>query len=490
MFVCFSMLSDSIDFAMIDPRMAEHYQKTKKNPEVPGKLPPQNVEAEMCLLGGLMLDKDAIIRVADFLEPRDFYKQTHQDIYAVMKELFEKSEPIDLLSVSSRLKETEALEAIGGNTYLTELINTVPTASHVLNYAKTVQNKRILRDLISVSYEIGQMGYNETEDPQVLLDQAEQEIFAIAQKSVAHNFIHVREGLKAAFERLDRLSSHQKATRGIPTGFVDMDAMLSGFQPSDLIILAARPSLGKSALALDIARRVAVNEKVPVGIFSLEMSEDQLVDRLISAQGNVDSWRLRTGKLSSQGEENDFSRIQETMGILSETPLYIDDTSSQTVLQMRAMARRLQANHGLGLIIVDYLQLIKPRNSMTGMVQQITEISRDLKILARELNVPVLALSQLSRSVEQRFPPRPRLSDLRDSGSIEQDADVVMFIYREDRYKQQETVEPTAGVIAEIIVAKHRNGPIGSFKLHFSPNTVSFSDLAKETNYPSEPVDF
>ena len=446
------------------------------------KLPPQNIEAEMSLLGGLMLDKDAIMRVADLLESKDFYKPIHQIIYEAMQELFDKGEPIDLLSVSSRLKEKEKLEEIGGHSYLTELINIVPTASHVLNYAKTVQNKRILRDLISISYEIGQMGYNENEDPQVLVDQAESRIFSIAQKSLAHNFVPVKQGLEEAFERIDRLSKHEKATRGVPSGFTDLDNLLSGFQKSDLIILAARPSLGKSALALDIAKRVAVNEKVPVGFFSLEMSEDQLIDRLISAQGNVDSWRLRTGKLSSQGDDNDFMRIQDALGVLSEAPIYIDDTSAQTVLRMRAMARRLQANHGLGLIIVDYLQLIVPRNSMTGIVQQVTEISRELKGLARELEVPVLALSQLSRAVEQRFPPRPRLSDLRESGSLEQDADVVMFIYRDDKYRKQEQ-DQNAGNIAEIIIAKHRNGPIGSVKLYFNPSTVSFSDLAKDMQY-------
>ena len=384
-----------------------------------------------------------------------------------------------------RSKDKQKIEEVGGHAYLTQLINTVPTASHVLSYAKTVQNKRVLRDLISISYEISQMGYNESEDPYVLVDQAEQRIFAIAQKSLAQNFVHVKEGLGEAFERLDRLSKHEKATRGVPTGFADLDNLLSGFQKSDLIILAARPSLGKSALALDIARRVAVNEKVPVGLFSLEMSEDQLIDRMISSQGKVDSWRLRTGKLSSHGDDNDFARIQEALGTLSEAPIYIDDTSAQTVLRMRAMARRLQANHGLGLIIIDYLQLILPSNSMTSIVQQVTEISRQLKGLARELDVPVLALSQLSRAVEQRFPPRPRLSDLRESGSLEQDSDVVMFIYREDKYKKQEQ-EQNVGNIAEIIVAKHRNGPIGSVKLYFNPNTVSFSDLDKSQQYEEE----
>ncbi|HEX9722182.1 MAG TPA: replicative DNA helicase [Candidatus Paceibacterota bacterium] len=450
--------------------------------QVRDKLPPQNIEAEMSLLGALMLDKDATVKVADLVDPRDFYKATHHVIYEAMLDLFAKNEPVDLLSVSSRLKDKGKIDEVGGHAYLTQLINTVPTASYVLSYAKTVQNKRVLRDLISISYEIGQMGYNEKEDPNVLVDLAEQKIFSIAQKSLAQNFEPLKQGLEEAFERLDRLSKHEKATRGIPTGFADLDNLLSGFQKSDLIILAARPSLGKSALALDIARRVAVQDKIPVGMFSLEMSKDQLIDRMIASQGQVDSWRLRTGKLSSAGDDNDFARIQDALGVLSEAPIYIDDTASQTVLRMRAMARRLQANHGLGLIIIDYLQLVLPSNSQMGMVQQVTEISRQLKGLARELNVPVLALSQLSRAVEQRFPPRPRLSDLRESGSLEQDADVVMMIYREDKYKKQEQ-EQNAGNVAEIIIAKHRNGPIGSVKLYFNPNTVSFSDLDKSREY-------
>ena len=444
------------------------------------KLPPQNIAAEMSCLGALMLDKDAILRVVDLLEPRDFYQNIHGTIYSVMEELFEKSTPIDLLSVTIRLKEKEQLEGIGGQAYLTELINTVPTASHVLTYAKTVQSKRILRDLITISQEIELMGYNEQEDPDVLLDKAEASIFAVAQKSLSQNFTKIKDALEEAFERIDRLSKHDGGTRGVSTGFDDLDNILSGFQKSDLIILAARPSLGKSALATDIARRVALNHKVPVGIFSLEMSKDQVVDRFIAAQANVDLWRLRTGKLSSQGQNNDFERIQEALGALSEAPIFVDDTPGINILQMRAMARRLQANQGLGLLIVDYLQLIEPRNSQAPIVQQITEISRSLKQLARELNIPVLALSQLSRAVEQRFPPRPRLSDLRESGSLEQDADVVMFIYREDKYRP-DTPDKN---IAEIIIAKHRNGPVGGIKLFFNEKTVSFADLAKDMQEP------
>ena len=456
----------------------------EKSP-TPDKLPPQNIEAEVSLLGSLMLDKDAFLKVGDFLETRDFYKKAHRYIYQAMQELFEKGEPIDLLSVASRLKEKGQLEEIGGNAYLTELINSVPTALHVMAYAKIVQKKRILRDLISVSQEIGDMGYSEAEDTDILLDRAESSIFAIAQKSLSANFTKVKDSLEEAFERIDMLSKHEKGTRGIPTGFADLDNILSGLQNSDLVILAARPSLGKSALATDIARRVAIQHGVPVGLFSLEMSKDQVIDRLIASQAGVDLWKLRTGRLSSQGEDNDFTRIQEAMGILSEAPLYVEDSSLQNILRMRAMARRLQANQGLGLLIIDYLQLIEPRNPQANEVQQMTEISRSLKNLARELNTPVLALSQLSRAVEQRTPQRPRLSDLRQSGSIEQDADVVLFIYREDRYR----ADPTNQGIAEIIIAKHRNGPVGYVKLYFNERTVSFTDLAKEDLEYQEPAE-
>ncbi|MCH7552224.1 replicative DNA helicase [Patescibacteria group bacterium] len=451
----------------------------------PDKLPPQNIEAETSLLGSLMMDKDAFLKVGDFLESRDFYKRTHQQIYLAMEELFEKGDPIDILSLAARLKEKKQLEDVGGNVYLTELVNSVPTAAHVMAYAKIVQKKRILRDLISVSQEIGTMGYDEAEDTDILLDKAEASIFAIAQKSLSKNFTHVKDDLEGAFERIDRLSKNEKGTRGVPIGFSNLDNILSGLQNSDLIILASRPSMGKSALAMDIARRVSMHHNVPVGVFSLEMSKDQVIDRLIASQAGVDLWKLRTGKLSSQGDDNDFARIQEAMGVLSEAPLYIEDSPMQSMLKMRAMARRLQANKGLGLLIIDYLQLIEPRNAQSNIVQQISEISRSLKGLARELNIPVLALSQLSRAVEQRTPQRPRLSDLRESGSLEQDADVVLFIYREDRYR----ADPTNQGIAEIIIAKHRNGPVGSVKLHFDEKTVSFSDLAKEDLEYQEPAE-
>lgn len=440
------------------------------------KLPPQNIEAEKSLLGSLMLDKNAIVKVADYLQPKDFYKQNHQQIFQAILELFEKGEPIDLLAVSIRLKEKKLLEEIGGNGYLTELINTVPTAAHISNYAKIVQRKRILRDLISSSQEINIMGYDEQEDIDILLDRAEQRIFSIAQKSLTQRFILIKDGLESAFERIDNLSKHKGELRGLPTGFTALDNILAGLQKSDLIILASRPSLGKSAMAVNFAANIAINKKIPVGIFSLEMSKDQIIDRLIAGLANIDLWRLRTGRLSSEGEDNDFSRIQHAMAMLSEAPIYIDDAASSNVLQMRAMARRLQATHGLGLIVIDYLQLMESRNPTANIVQQVSEISKALKGLARELNVPVLALSQLSRAVEHRSPQIPRLADLRESGSLEQDSDVVLLIYREDRYN----TETARKNIADIIIAKHRNGPVGKIELYFDDQRVCFRNLEKE----------
>ena len=447
-----------------------------KNSQIQGKLPPQNIEAEKSALGSLMLNKNAIIKVADFLNSEDFYKKNHQEIYKAILELFEKQEPVDLLAVSVRLKEKKLLKEIGGNSYLTELINFVPTATNVLNYAKIVRRKKVLRDLIESSHEINSLGHNEEEDIDVILDKAEQRIFSIAQKSLSQNFLLVKTALGDAFERIDKLSKHQGDIRGLPTGFMDLDNILAGLQKSDLVILASRPSFGKSSLALNIAANIAINQKIPVGMFSLEMSNDQLIDRLIAGISNVDLWKLRTGRLSSEGEDNDFSRIQNAMGILSEAPIYIDDSASSNILQMRAMARRLQAEKGLGLIIIDYLQLMEPRNPTASMVQQVTETSRSLKGLARELNVPVLALSQLSRATEQRTPQIPRLADLRESGSLEQDSDVVLFIYREDRYRE----DTTRKNIADIIIAKHRNGPIGKIELYFDEPRTSFRNLEKE----------
>ena len=443
------------------------------------KLPPQAVEAEKSLLGCLMLDKNTIVKVADFLQPADFYKKNHQDIYDAVVDIFAKGEPIDLLSVSNRLKDKGLLEEVGGNSYLTDLINSVPTASHALSYAKIVQRKRVLRDLIEASYDLSQMGYTESEDINVLLDKAEKRIFSIAQKGLTQAFLPVKDSLAEAWERIDNLSQHKGGLRGLATGFSDLDNILAGLQKSDLIILASRPTLGKSTLATNIAANIAISQKVPVGIFSLEMSRDQVVDRLIASHAGVDLWRLRTGRLSAEGQDNDFDRIQQAMGVLSEAPIYIDDAASPTVLQMKAMCRRLQAEKGLGLAIIDYLQLMEPMNPEAGPVQQVSENSRALKALARELNIPVLVISQLSRAVEQRSPQIPRLADLRQSGTIEQDADVVMFIYREDRTRSSQAEESMRKSVADIIIAKHRNGPVGRVELYFDDRTVSFRNLEK-----------
>ena len=453
--------------------MADNF---KENFQLPDRLPPQDIESEKCLLGSLMLDKDAIWKVIDFLQPRDFYRNSHQQIFQAMLDLTKRKESIDIKTLSARLKEKGLLEEIGSYSYLTELVNSVPTASNVASYAKIVQKKRILRDLIETSYEIGKLGYQEAEDIEQILDRAEKKIFNITQKGIAQKFIDLKSALGPAYERIASLADDKtKRLAGLPTGFPALDNILAGLQPSDLIILASRPSFGKSSLALNIARHIAVSEKLPVGIFSLEMSKEQIVDRLIASQSQLNLWKIRTGRLSREGKPNDFDIINHALGILAEAPIFIDDTSSPTVLQMKAMARRLQAEHGLSLIIVDYLQLIQPVNPQETMVQQITKISRSLKDMARELNVPVLALSQLSRAVEQRQPPIPRLADLRESGSLEQDSDVVLFINRPDIYDK--SAHPN---MAEIIIAKHRNGPMGRVPLYFNNSTVSFETVEEQ----------
>lgn len=444
---------------------------------LPDKLPPQNTEAEQCLLGCLMLDKDAIVKIVDFIKAEDFYNGKHQDIYQAMAELYGRSDPIDILSVSARLKERNKLEDIGGSAYLTSLINTVPTATHVSNYAKIVRQKKILRDLISASEEIGLSAFDETEEVDVLLDKAEKTVFSIGQRSLTQQFLPIKDILSDTFERLDELSKYAGKLRGIPTGFTDLDKILGGLQKSDLVILAARPSMGKTSLALDIARNVAVLENKPVGLFSLEMSKDQLADRLLAGLANINLWNLRNGRLTT----DDYSRLQHAMGSLSDSPLYIDDAGSVNILQMRAMARRLQANKGLSLIVIDYLQLMEPMNKFQSAVQQVTENSRALKMLAKELNVPVLVLSQLSRAVEARVPQIPRLADLRESGAIEQDADVVLMIYREDKYNENSLSKN----IAKIMVEKHRNGPTGGLDLYFDENRVSFRNLDRN-DYTSD----
>lgn len=446
-----------------------------KNPDfnIADKLPPQSVEAEQSVLGSLMIDKNAIIKIADLIRKEDFYKDIHGKIYDTMVYLYEHREPIDLLSLSNRLKEINELENVGGHSYLVSLANAVPTAANVVHYAKIVAKKSVLRRLIDNASQIVSNAYDETEEIDKVLDEAEQKIFAVSQKYIRQDFTPIKPILEEAFDRIDELHKNKGKLRGIPTGFADLDNVLAGLQNSNLIILGARPSVGKSSLGLDLVKHASIKEKIPVGIFSLEMSKEEIIDRLICSQAEVDLWKLRTGRLSSIGENDDFSRIGHAMGVLSEAPIFIDDTPGINVMEMRTMARRLQSERGLGLIIVDYLQLMEGRGKTDNRVQEVSEISRSLKGLARELNVPVVALSQLSRGIESRTDQRPKLSDLRESGSIEQDADVVLFIYREDKVRQN----PETKNIAEIIIAKHRNGPVGSVKLYFNEQITSFKNL-------------
>jgi replicative DNA helicase len=445
-----------------------------------GRIPPQAIEAEQSLLGSILLDGNAIVRVGDFLQPNDFYKKEHRAIYQAMLELFARHEAIDILSVGRILKDGGVLEEIGGHTYLASLVNRVPTPTHAFQYATIVKRKKVLRELIDASHAIAELGWSEQEDVEKVLDEAEQRIFRISQRSLSQDFLPVRSALEEAYERIEKLARNEiGAIRGIPTGFVDLDAKLSGLQRSDLIVLAARPALGKTSLALDIARHVAVREKKTVGIFSLEMSKEQVIDRLLAGESGIGLWKIRNGRLSN----DDFDHLREALDRLSSAPIFIDDAPNPSALQMRTLARRLQAEHGLDLIIVDYLQLMESTSPSDSMVQQVTEISRSLKAMAKELNVPVLAISQLSRAVENRPDQVPKLSDLRESGSIEQDADVVLFIWREDRVKREAAARRN---IAEIHIAKHRNGPTGKVALRFNEENASFWSLdEREIDLPT-----
>jgi replicative DNA helicase len=453
------------------------------NTNLKEKIPPQNLEAEQSLLGSLLIDKNAITKIADMVNEIDFYDDKHGIIYSTILELYEKHQPIDILNVANRLNEKNKLKLIGGRTYLVGLTNTVPSSSHVVSYSEIVSKKATLRRLISASADISEMAYKEDEDAAKLLDEAEQKLFGVSQQHLKQNFIPIKDILDNAFDRIDELQNNKGQLRGVPTGFLALDKKLAGLQKSDLVILAARPSIGKTSLALDIARSVA-KHKVPVGLFSLEMSKEQLVDRLICAEADVDLWKLRTGQLSTREEDDDFARINYAMGVLAETEIYIDDSAASNIMDIRTKARRLKMEHDLGLVVIDYLQLMEGRRN-DNRVQEIAEISRALKGLARELDVPVLALSQLSRGVESRTPPIPKLADLRESGSIEQDADVVMFIYREDYYKK-DSARPN---VAEIHIAKHRNGPTGVVDLYFEANKASFRNLDKTIEEPPQQQD-
>ena len=437
------------------------------------RVPPQDVDMERALLGALMLNQSAMYDVADVVGVDSFYAGKHRVIFDAMLALHSKGEPIDLVTISGKLKERKQLTEVGGASYLSELVGAAASPGSARHYGQVVQSKFVLRALIDAASTIGELGFEEDRDIEVILDEAQQAVFAVTQAPTLRSFKELKDQLGPAMERIEQLQKHSGTLRGIPTGFAQLDNMLAGLQKSDLIILAARPSMGKTALALDIARLTATKHQTPVGIFSLEMSSEQLVDRMLSAQAGVNSWKLRTGKIHGDDE---FERLQGALGVLSEAPIYIDDKPSMTVLGMRSVARRLKMEKGLKLVIVDYLQLIMPGNSRQGdnLVQQTTEISRSLKAMARELEVPVLALSQLSRAVEQRR-GRPRLSDLRDSGSIEQDADVVMFIHRDDKMNDN---SDRPG-IAEILIEKHRNGPTGKIDLRFDEEKTTFLPIDK-----------
>ncbi len=435
------------------------------------KLPPQNTDAEASLLGALLIDSDAIVKIADVIVAADFYDEKHQRIYEAVTALYEKHSPVDVLTLSNHLKNNGNLDFIGGSAYLTELTNYVPTAAHVEQYADIVAQKALRRRLIAASQDIVSLSYNEAKNLNELIEDAESRLFEISQKHVGQDVVSLETVLSESFDRLDDLHKDKGKIRGIPTGYKDLDNVLAGLQRSDLVVLAARPSMGKTALALNIAHNVALGVEQPVLIFSLEMSKEQLVDRMLAMESGVDAWALRTGNLT----DGDFEKISQAMGALSEAKIYIDDTPSITVSELRTKARREAHIRELGLVVVDYLQLMSGgRYGGDGnRVQEISEISRGLKGIARELNIPVLALSQLSRSVESRSPQIPQLADLRESGSIEQDADVVAFIYREEYYKP----DTDRKNVTDILIKKHRNGPTGAIELYFDREKQRFSSL-------------
>lgn len=444
-----------------------------------GKQQPQSVDVEASLLGSVLIDPDAVVKIADMVKSIDFYDDRHRLIYEACIRLYEEGSPIDVITLSEELKKEGVLKDVGGPSYLTELTNTVPTATHAEQYATIVSTKSIRRRLIAASNEIAQIGFDEKRTIAELVEEAESRLFEVSQRHVKNDIVSMENILAESFERLDGLHKDKGTIRGIPTGYRDMDGMLAGFQRSDLVILAARPSMGKTALALNFAQNVAVQSGFSVLMFSLEMSKEQLVDRMLASEAGVNSWNLRTGNLS----DADFEKIGHAMGTLSEAKLFIDDTPGITVSELRTKARREAHKQPLGLIVVDYLQLMSGGAKFGGSdnrVQEISEISRGLKGVARELNVPILALSQLSRSVESRSPQIPQLADLRESGSIEQDADVVMFIYREDYYNP-ESDRPN---IMDILIRKHRNGPTGKVELYFDRERQKIKSLDTKHTTP------
>jgi replicative DNA helicase len=442
-------------------------------PDVLQKLPPQSVPMEQSVLGAILQEQNALVRVLEVLDERDFYQEAHRWIFQAMMELFEENIPIDLLTVTERLRKKDRLEAIGGASYLAELVDLVPTAAHVWHHARVVREKAVLRSLIQTATAIVTDSYEDSDDVDLLLDRAEQAIFEISQRKVTSGFVPLNTVLKESFKRIEQLYERKEPVTGVPTGFTDLDRRTAGLQPTDLIIIAGRPSVGKTTLVLNIAQHVGVQVGRPVAVFSLEMSKEQLVLRMLCAEARIDSSKLRTGFLNSR---DDWPRLTKAASTLSEARIYIDDTPGQSSLDIRAKARRLRVELGdLALIIVDYLQLMQGRRRVENRQQEVSEITRSLKALAKELQVPVVALSQLSRAVEQRKPPRPQLSDLRESGAIEQDADVVAMIYRDEIYDENSSDKG----VAEIIIGKQRNGPTGIVRLAFRGEFTRFENLAE-----------
>ncbi|MGI6127520.1 MAG: replicative DNA helicase [Planifilum sp.] len=439
------------------------------------RLPPHNLDAEQAVLGAILMDSQVLTLVAERLRPEDFYRQGHQRLFQAMLDVAERGEPVDLVTVAAELQKSKQLEEVGGVSYLTELADSVPTSAHADHYARIVEEKAILRRLIRTATQIAASGYTGGDDVAEILDDAERKILDISQRRIRKAFLPIRDILMDTYERIEQMHENQGELTGIPTGFPDLDRMTSGLQRSDLIILAARPSMGKTAFALNLAQNVAIHAGETVAIFNMEMPAIQMVQRMLSAEGNIDAQVFRTGNL----DEEDWEKLTMAIGTLAEVPIFIDDTPGLTVFDIRAKLRRLQAEHGLGLVVIDYLQLIRGRGGESRQ-QEISEISRSLKLLARELDVPVIALSQLSRAVEQRQDKRPMLSDLRESGSIEQDADIVAFLYRDDYYDE----ESERKNIMEVIIGKHRNGPVGKVELLFLKNYNKFLSLDLKHDEP------
>ncbi|AUG56237.1 MAG TPA: replicative DNA helicase [Ruminiclostridium sp.] len=436
-----------------------------------GRVPPQSIEAEQSVLGASLLDKEVLSSITEIIDVSDFYRDDHKEIFEAIMDLYERGEPIDLITVSEQLKIRGSLDAVGGLEYLTGLVNAVPTTANAKHYAKIVEEKSILRKLIKISSEIINMGYEQAEEVEYILDKAEKGIFDISQGRNSQGFAQIKDVLIETFDRLEELYNSKGSVTGIPTGFIDLDHKTAGLHNSDLILIAARPAMGKTSFALNIAQYAAIHSQVPVAIFSLEMSKEQLVNRMLCCEAMVDAQRMRTGQL----EDSDWQKIAKALGPISDAPIFIDDTPGVTAAEIRAKCRRLKIEKDLGLVVIDYLQLMQGRGRSENRQQEISEISRSLKILAKEINVPVIALSQLSRAPELRGDHRPILSDLRESGAIEQDADIVMFLYRDDYYNP----ETEKKNVAEVIIAKHRNGSTGTVELAWLGQYTKFANLEK-----------